>query len=121
MKENKLFLIIIACAIFVGVFLGIITKSAFRGDQIKCLESTILSKIPEKSPLPTGQMEKPKKIIFLHHSTGYRIWEGGVLQWFEKYNSKNGTNYLISEQAFPNKSPHGWKNLSFSSIFINSY
>lgn len=113
MKENKLFFIIIACAIFVGVFLGIIIKSSFRGDQTKYLESTSNSKIPEKPPLPTGQMEKPKRIIFLHHSTGYLIWEGGVLKWFENYNSKNSTNYQITEHAFPKKSPYGWKNYPY--------
>lgn len=104
MKGNKLFFIVLACAIFVGAVLGIIIKLSLVDAQTKVVEKPLLS---------TGQMEKSKRIIFLHHSTGNRIWKGGVLHWFKKYNSKNGTNYLISEQAFPKKSPYGWKNYPY--------
>ncbi len=41
------------------------------------------------------------KIVFLHHSTGDLIWQGGVPEWFEQYNRENGTDYRIAEQAFP--------------------
>ena len=33
------------------------------------------------------------KIIFLHHSTGNNVWQGGVPQWFEQYNTDHGTSY----------------------------
>ena len=57
-------------------------------------------------------------IIFLHHSTGYNIWQGdkstvkskikrkigdgsAVKSWFKEYNKKNGTKYEINELYFP--------------------
>lgn len=67
-----------------------------------------------------------KNIIFLHHSTGYKIWLGktnkyvyklngrnGVGSFLDKYNKKNKTEYLIKEQFFPKESPYGWKNYPF--------
>lgn len=32
------------------------------------------------------------KIIFLHHSTGQVIWNGGVPEWFARYNAEHGTS-----------------------------
>ena len=77
-------------------------------------------------------MEMQIRITLLHHSTGYNIWRGGntsivkralrklklsskseVEKWFSNYNSKNGTNYLITEQNFPKREPYGWKNYPF--------
>ena len=57
-------------------------------------------------------------IIFLHHSTGYNIWQGNkstlkskiqrklgggsaVKNWFKEYNKKNSTKYRIDELYFP--------------------
>jgi len=67
-----------------------------------------------------------KKIIFLHHSTGYNIWVGGtnkymykltkkgdVAKYISKYNKANKTGYSISEQYFPKESPYGWNNYPF--------
>jgi len=67
-----------------------------------------------------------KKIIFLHHSTGYNIWvgstgryiykltkKGDVARYFSNYNKNHGTNYSISEQYFPKESPYGWNNYPF--------
>jgi hypothetical protein len=67
-----------------------------------------------------------KKIIFLHHSTGYNIWVGGtnryiykltkegdVKKYFNKYNRKNKTNYSITEQYFPKLAPYGWNNYPY--------
>lgn len=68
-----------------------------------------------------GKQEHPgtdKSIIFLHHSTGYNIWQGdrstvkskiqrklgggsAVKGWFKEYNKKNGTHYQIGELYFP--------------------
>jgi hypothetical protein len=53
------------------------------------------------------------KVIFLHHSTGKVIWDGGMKKWFKKYNKANGTNYRIEERAFPAKEPYGWKNYPY--------
>ena len=58
-------------------------------------------------------MSTPAKIIYLHHSTGNCIWNGGVPEYFEKHNAENGTDYQITEQAFPQKKPYGWKNYPY--------
>lgn len=62
-----------------------------------------------------------EKIIFLHHSTGENIWHGGVLEWFEEYNSQNQTSYEIVEQEFPKDSPYGWANYPYDywNIWVN--
>jgi len=61
------------------------------------------------------------KIIFLHHSTGKNIWDGGVEECFRSYNQTNKVNYSIVEQDFPNKSPYGWNNYPFDywNIWVN--
>jgi hypothetical protein len=53
------------------------------------------------------------KIIFLHHSTGKNIWDGGVEDWFINYNQENNITYCIKEQSFPKQSPYGWNNYPF--------
>ena len=62
-----------------------------------------------------------EKIIFLHHSTGSNIWDGGVASWFSDYNSANGTSYQITEQSFPEDSPYGWENYPYDywNIWVN--
>ncbi len=67
-----------------------------------------------------------KKIIFLHHSTGWNVWmgktnkyvfkitgKGDVLKYFRSYNSRNRTDYQISERFFPKEFPYGWNNYPF--------
>jgi hypothetical protein len=78
------------------------------------------------------------KIIFLHHSTGQNIWNGGrisvssriirkisnKLGWkyykkgrlqvlFNRYNQRFNKNYHIEESAFPKDKPYGWNNYPF--------
>lgn len=69
------------------------------------------------------------KILFLHHSTGLNIWKGkttdigridrmrgkeyDVPAWFTEFNKTNGTNYKITEQAFPKAKPYGWHNYPY--------
>jgi hypothetical protein len=66
------------------------------------------------------------KIIFLHHSTGKKIWLGktnryinklthksDVGEYLKKHNRANRTEYTITEQNFPKVSPYGWKNDPF--------
>jgi hypothetical protein len=55
-------------------------------------------------------------IIFLHHSTGKVIWDGGdhsLKQLFKEFNTEYDTNYAIREKAFPKSSPYGWENHPF--------
>jgi hypothetical protein len=67
-----------------------------------------------------------KRIIFLHHSTGYNVWvgstnryiykltkKGDVAKYFSSYNRKNKTSFRITEQYFPNEAPYGWNNYPF--------
>jgi hypothetical protein len=66
--------------------------------------------------------EDAVKIIFLHHSTGQKIWDGGVKKWIKKYNKANGTNYRIEEREFPAESPYGWNNYPYDywNIWVNN-
>jgi hypothetical protein len=62
-----------------------------------------------------------QKVIFLHHSTGGGVYnEGNVSAWFEDYNSKNLTNYEITERAYPD-SPYPWENYPYDywNLWIN--
>jgi hypothetical protein len=67
-----------------------------------------------------------KKIIFLHHSTGKRIWLGGtnkyiykltstgdVQKFFASHNKKNKTDYYLTEHLFPKETPYGWNNYPY--------
>lgn len=67
----------------------------------------------EDNILKNPGSENGTKIIFLHHSTGKVIWDGGVRQWFSNYNQTNGKNYIIIEQDFPKKNLYGWNNYPF--------
>ena len=71
-------------------------------------------------------MSDQTNIVFLHHSTGNRIWRGSlskiadklgfngdVSKWFDNYNKQNGKNYIISETNFPKESPYGWNNFPY--------
>lgn len=67
-----------------------------------------------------------KKIIFLHHSTGFNVWlgktnryfyrltgKGDVQKYLDKNNRRHKTGYAITEQYFPKSSPYGWHNYPF--------
>lgn len=73
-----------------------------------------------------NKMSDQTNIIFLHHSTGKRIWRGDVSKiastlgfngdvskWFDNYNKSNNKNFKISETNFPKESPYGWKNYPY--------
>ena len=64
---------------------------------------------------------KDARIVLLHHSTGRCVWNGGVPEWFQRYNTDNGTNYRISEMDFPKKEPYGWRNYPYDywNIWVN--
>jgi hypothetical protein len=70
----------------------------------------------------TASSEDTMKVIFLHHSTGKAVWDGGVKKWFKKYNKKHGTKYDVSERAFPAESPYGWNNYPYDywNIWVNN-
>jgi len=73
-----------------------------------------------------SSMGNQTNIIFLHHSTGRFIWNGGlskiqsklgfdgdVEKWFNNYNQENNKNYKITKKYFPQRSPYGAKNYPF--------
>ena len=70
----------------------------------KLLPPTVLKKPPQKDGI---------NILFLHHSTGRHIWEGGVAPWFDKYNNEHNTAYHITGQEFPKEKPYGWNNYPY--------
>ncbi len=61
-------------------------------------------------------------ILFLHHSIGESIWNGGMARWFKDYNRNSRTDYQIVEQNFPKRDPYGWKNYPFDywNIWVNN-
>jgi len=93
--------------------------------------------------LPFSSCKQKKEIsdmniIYLHHSTGGLIWQGGQLSLFTRavrklspdlaklitresklpglinnYNKENNKNYLINEMTFPKESPYGWHNYPY--------
>lgn len=68
-------------------------------------------------------------ILFLHHSTGSVIFEGGsksisirgyrigeksaVPKWLANYNRSKRTSYHITQQEFPKSQPYGWENYPY--------
>ncbi len=66
--------------------------------------------------------EDSMKIVFLHHSTGNKVWDGGMKKWMKNYNKSNGTDYQIAEREFPARSPYGWSNYPYDywNIWVNN-
>lgn len=60
-------------------------------------------------------------IVFLHHSTGERVWDGGVKEWFDDFNRNKERNLSIKEQNFPKREGYGWKNYPYDywNIWVN--
>ena len=100
-------IILISIATIIQSYGSIFTKWFSNGDSEYVL----------KNPSPGNGT----KIIFLHHSTGKNIWDGGVKDWLINYNEEHNTSYCIKEQNFPKESPYGWNNYPFDywNIWVN--
>jgi hypothetical protein len=61
----------------------------------------------------TTHAQTPVHIIFLHHSTGWVIWGGGVENYISDYNSSHGTDYIIEERAYPDGTNYPWANYPY--------
>ncbi len=59
-----------------------------------------------------GAMPTDSSVIFLHHSTGGVVWNGGVTAALDTLNTANSTSYTITELAYPN-SPYPWANYPY--------
>lgn len=71
--------------------------------------------------IPRITVAADEKVLFLHHSTGSRVYyEGNVTDWISNYNSLNGTNLNIRERAYPS-SPYPWDNYPYDywKLWIN--
>ena len=57
-------------------------------------------------------------ILYLHHSTGRNIWEGGVEEGIRDHDR----NLNIIEQSFPKRDPYGWNNYPYDywNIWVNN-
>ncbi len=60
------------------------------------------------------------EVVFLHHSTGGVIWDGGVPAWFAAYNAAAGTSYAVTEVPYPAGS-YPWDNYPYDywNIWVN--
>ncbi len=63
-------------------------------------------------PEPQPDLGADAKVIFLHHSTGGVIWNGGVSGWFDDYNQANSTSYDVQQEAYPHD-PYPWSNYPY--------
>ncbi|WP_168582198.1 SGNH/GDSL hydrolase family protein [Gephyromycinifex aptenodytis] len=59
--------------------------------------------------VPADLPEEAPKVLFIHHSTGKRIWQGGLPEWIEQHNKDTGANYHLVERSYPDK-PYPWSN-----------
>lgn len=66
-----------------------------------------------RAPAAQKAMPTSARVIFLHHSTGECIWNGGVPAWFTAHNAANKTRYAVVERSFPKDSPYGWENYPY--------
>ena len=60
----------------------------------------------------SAAMPSDTKVVFLHHSTGGNIWNGGVPRWIDAYNGRKGTKYVVTEIAYPHD-PYPWENYPY--------
>lgn len=100
-----------------GMSLNRNTKSGIRTCNMLVTTIALLVLAPACMANGIGPGQEPEgdgvKIVFLHHSTGENIWNGGVPEWFEKYDLDNGTDHHIEERYFPKRSPYGWNNYPY--------
>lgn len=71
--------------------------------------------------LSTTVMLFSQKAVFLHHSTGRGVWQGGVPEWIAGYNVTHHTNFQATEFSYPNK-PYSWANYpyDFWNLWVNN-
>jgi hypothetical protein len=67
----------------------------------------------QNPPPQNAPPSRESRVLFLHHSTGECIWNGGVPEWFEAYNAEHRTSYRVEERNFPKESPYGWENFPY--------
>jgi len=92
MKKQTTVIVIVLILIIVSLVCVMKFKRPIKNLVKKIMPVTVL----KEPPAVVGV-----KIIFLHHSTGLSVWNGGVSQWFEQFRQNENKNYYIVEQMFP--------------------
>ncbi|WP_291751494.1 hypothetical protein [Cellulomonas sp. 73-92] len=59
--------------------------------------------------VPDGLDPAATTVLYLHHSTGLAVWDGGVPRLVERRNAAEGTDLQVVERAFPHR-PYPWDN-----------
>jgi hypothetical protein len=101
-------------------------RKSVSGIAVLLIISLFLEQCMNKKVLTAGEYN----ILFLHHSTGAVIYEGGrktlkmlghhlpmeksaVPKWLNNYNQSTGKSYSLTEQFFPKDKPYGWNNYPY--------
>lgn len=103
---TKIFVILV---LIVLISVGYLYRRPLKNIAKRMLPVVVLKEVPSESGT---------NIIFLHHSTGAVIWNGGVSQWFEEFRRKHNKNYYITEQWFPKSG--GNYPYDYCNIWINN-
>ncbi len=95
------------------------TSLARSGASILAL-ALALSLVPLTSRAAQSPMPDDASVIFLHHSTGGVIWDGGVPEWFAAYDAAHAKSYTVSESAYPSGA-YPWENYpyDFWNLWVN--
>lgn len=69
----------------------------------RTLKGMIKEVLPKRPAIVLKQplSKDATNILFLHHSTGKAVWDGGVESWFKSARQITGKQYFIIEQEFP--------------------
>jgi hypothetical protein len=58
---------------------------------------------------PMAPAKGPVRIVLLHHSTGWILWEAGLPRFFKDWNQAHGTRYQIDQKFYPDTTRgKGW-------------
>jgi hypothetical protein len=76
---------------------------------------------PSEVLAQAGVSMSTAEIVFLHHSTGWNIWDGGLGPWMEAYSNQDSKSFTITEREYPTDPPYGWNNYPYDywNIWVN--
>lgn len=109
MKKNILVLAVFSF----GLFFSLISCGVNDPASSSSSTTSLMVSTTTTTPQTLGSMADDVSILFLRHSTGLGVWDGGVSAWFDSYNASNSKSYSITENAYPNGSDYEWKNYPY--------
>jgi len=69
---------------------------------------------PRPGPGGPAALQGTVRILFLHHSTGAKVWAGGVPEAMKAWNGAHGTDYRIAEREYPDTAGgYPWANYPY--------